>query len=75
MTIAEEAIPQNMHLKFSIFSPTIDIPELEFQMFWHQRSDNALNWLRNTIVTLLKESKLIFILKANSVYLLVHYSN
>ena len=42
---------------FSIFPPPIDIPELEFQMVWHQRSDNdnALNRLRNTIVTLLKE--------------------
>lgn len=68
MTIAEKAISQNMRQKFSIFSPPIDIPELEFQMIWHQRSDNALNWLRNTIVTLLKNFKLIFILKANSVY-------
>lgn len=57
MTIAEKAIPQNMRQKFSIFTPPIDIPELEFQMIWHQRSDNdnALNWLRNTIVMLLKE--------------------
>ncbi|MBG2766921.1 hypothetical protein I4558_05920 [Proteus mirabilis] len=59
-----------MRQKFSIFTPPIDIPELEFKMIWHQRSDNdnALNWLRNTIVTLLKKFKLIFILKANSVY-------
>lgn len=57
-----------MRQKFSIFTPPIDIPELEFQMIWHQRSDNALNWLRNTIVTLLKNFKLIFILKANLVY-------
>lgn len=57
LTIAEKAIPKNMRQKFSIFTPPIDIPELEFQMIWHQRSDNdnALNWLRNTIVTLLKE--------------------
>ena len=57
LTIAEKAIPQNMRQKFSIFPPPIDIPELEFQMIWHQRSDNdnALNWLRNTIVALLKE--------------------
>lgn len=59
LTIAEKAIPKNMCHKFFLFKPPIDLPELDFQMIWHQRSDNdnALNWLRNTIVTLLSEAE------------------
>lgn len=57
LTIAEKAIPTIMREKFSIFTPPVDLPELEFQMIWHQRSDNdsAIIWLRKTIVTLLND--------------------
>lgn len=57
LTIAQKAIPKDMIENFSIFKPPFDIPALEFQMIWHQRSDNdsALNWLRETIINLLKD--------------------
>lgn len=61
LTIAKKALPKNISENFSIFKPPFEIPDLEFQMIWHQRSDNdsALNWLRETMVNLLKEEKLL----------------
>lgn len=57
LTVAEKAIPQAMYEKFAIFTPPFELPNLEFQMIWHQRSegDGALNWLRKTIECLLQE--------------------
>ncbi|MGG4609047.1 LysR family transcriptional regulator [Providencia sp. Me31A] len=56
LTVARKVFPQEMSEQYVIFEPPINIPLLDFQMVWHERSDtdNALNWLREIIANLLK---------------------
>lgn len=55
LTIAEKVFVQGISEHCVMFEPPIAIAPLDFQMIWHERSDadNALNWLRETIVSLL----------------------
>lgn len=57
LTVAKKAIPQSMFGKFTIFTPPLPLPDLDFQMVWHQRSDadKALEWLRGIIAEQLKD--------------------
>ncbi|BBG59329.1 MULTISPECIES: LysR family transcriptional regulator [Providencia] len=57
LTLAQKAIPLSMSDKFTLFTPPLPLPDLVFQMIWHQRSDTdkAVYWLRETIVELLNE--------------------
>lgn len=55
LTIAQKIFSQKIDEHCVIFEPPIAISPLDFQMIWHERSDadNALNWLREIIVSLL----------------------
>ncbi|WP_323084373.1 LysR family transcriptional regulator [Providencia alcalifaciens] len=59
LTVAEKAIPQSMLGKFTLFAPPLPLPDLEFQMVWHQRgdTDKALEWLRGIIAEQLKDDR------------------
>ncbi|EMT6576516.1 MULTISPECIES: LysR family transcriptional regulator [Providencia] len=56
LTVAQKVFSQGMNEQCVMFEPPIEIPLLDFQMIWHERSDtdNALSWLRNTISGLLQ---------------------
>ena len=56
LTIAQKALPDNLSENMTQFTPPLELPILEFQMIWHERSDNddALNWLRDTIRNVLE---------------------
>lgn len=58
LTIAQKALPNNFSENIVQFIPPLDLPILEFQMIWHERSDsdNALNWLRDTVKNILDMS-------------------
>lgn len=55
LTVAKKALPQQLSNSLVIFAPPLDMPTLEFQMIWHERSDgdNALNWLRQSVINIL----------------------
>ncbi|WP_369310766.1 LysR family transcriptional regulator [Providencia rettgeri] len=55
LTAAQRSFSQGINKRCVMFEPPVEIPPLDFQMIWHERShtDNALNWLRETIVNLL----------------------
>lgn len=54
LTAAQRGFPPEMNQHCVIFEPPVKVAPLDFQMIWHERSDtdNALNWLRATIINL-----------------------
>ena len=54
LTAAQRGFPPEMNQHCVIFEPPVKVAPLDFQMIWHERSDtdNALNWLRETIINL-----------------------